>query len=135
MMVKAKGPVWHQKQKKQNVIPKGLTGIDKEATWSRSMADGWIYGHGTFCLTPHKIPIVGIFQWTPNSAHEGKRMETEIIKYHKLVKKVYMDSKADSQKIYFNLKDNYNIQLVTNPRRNMNKTETRRRMIKEVLTK
>ena len=28
MMLKAKGPVWHKKQKKHNIIPKKLRGID-----------------------------------------------------------------------------------------------------------
>jgi hypothetical protein len=40
MMIKSKGPVWHEKQKQKGEIPKGLTGIDKEATWSKSRADG-----------------------------------------------------------------------------------------------
>jgi len=51
MMNKAKGPVWHKKQKEQGIIPEGLRGIDKEATWYKSNADGWVYGHGTFAIT------------------------------------------------------------------------------------
>jgi len=50
-MNKAKGPVWHKKQKEQGIIPEGLRGIDKEATWYKSNADGWVYGHGTFAIT------------------------------------------------------------------------------------
>lgn len=134
-MVKSRGPVWHQKQKKQGIIPKGLTGLDKEATWGKSCADGWIYGHGTFSLTPHKLPIVGIFQWMPNSGNEAKRMEIEIIKYENVIKKVFMDSKADDQKLYFKLKKNYHIQLVTVTRKGMDKSPLRKKMIKEMLTK
>ena len=44
MMNKAKGPVWHKKQKEKGIIPNGLRGIDKEATWCKSNADGWVYG-------------------------------------------------------------------------------------------
>lgn len=135
MMVKAKGPVWHQKQKKQNIIPKRLRGVDKDATWGKSRADGWIYGHGTFSLVPYKIPIIGVFQWMPNSGNEAKRMETEMEKYSDLISKVFMDSKADDQKIYFSLKEKYNVQLVTVPRKGMNKSESRKEMIKEMLTK
>ena len=135
MMIKAKGPVWHQKQKKQGIIPKGLTGIDKEATWCKSVAKGWIYGHGSFMLTSYEIPIVGIFQWMPNSANEAKRMEAEIIKYENIVKKVFMDSKADDQTMYWRLKKQYKIQLVTIPRKGMDKSQTRQRMIKDMLTK
>ena len=40
MMVKAKGPVWHQKQKQPGIIPKGWRGLDREATWGTSHADG-----------------------------------------------------------------------------------------------
>lgn len=135
MMVKSKGPVWHKKQKKEGIIPKGLHGIDKEAAWGKSRSDGWVYGHGTFCLTPHTIPIVGIFQWMPNSGNEAKRMEIEIIKYKNIVKKVFMDSKADDQKLYFRLKEEHHIQLVTVPRKGMDKSESRKMMIKEMLTK
>jgi len=69
----------------------------------------WVYGHGTFSLTSLEMPILGIFQWMPNSGNEAKKMEKEIINYSGTVKKVFMDSKADDQKIYFNLKNNYRI--------------------------
>lgn len=135
MMVKARGPVWHQKQKKQGIIPKGLRGIDRDATWSTSRADGWIYGHGTFSLTPHDIPIVGIFQWMPNAGNEAKRMEPEIIKYAGIVSTVCMDSKADDQKLYRRLQDDHAIQLITVPRKGMDKSPERKRMINDMCTK
>lgn len=135
MMVKAKGPVWHQKQKQQNVIPKGLHGLDKDATWGKSHAKGWIYGQGTFMLTPFDIPIVGIFQWMPNSGNEAKRMEQEIVTYQGLITKVFMDSKADDAPMYFRLKDDHQIQLVTVPRKGMDKSPIRKKMIKGMLTK
>jgi hypothetical protein len=135
MMVKAKGPVWHKKQKDQNIVPKKLRGLDKQATWGKSRADGWVYGHGTFSFTPHGIPIVGVFQWMPNSGNEAKRLETEIVKYSGVVKKIFMDSKADDQKLYFKLKEEYEMQLVTSPRKGMDKSESRKKMIKEMLTK
>lgn len=134
MMVKARGPVWHQKQKKQGIMPKRLRGVDREATWGTSRADGWIYGHGTFSLTPHDIPIVGIFQWMPNAGNEAKRMEPEVIKYADIIATVCMDSKADDQKLYRRLKDNHTIQLITVPRRGMDKSPERKRMIKEMCT-
>lgn len=135
MMVKARGPVWHQKQKKQGLVPKGLRGLDREATWGKSRADGWIYGHGTFSLTPHQLPIVGIFQWMSNAGNEAKRMEQEIIKYAGIIRKVFMDSKADDQALYFRLKKDHRIQLVTVPRKGMDKSASRQKMIKQMLTK
>lgn len=134
MMVKAKGPVWHQKQKKQGIVPKGLRGLDKDGTWGKSQAKGWIYGHGTFMLTPLGIPIVGIFQWMPNSGNEAKRMEQEIVKYEGIARKVFMDSKADDCRMYFRLKDDHQIQLVTAPRKGMDKSIERKRMINDMLT-
>jgi hypothetical protein len=135
MVVNAQGPVWHQKQKKQGIIPKGLRGLDREATWGTSRADGWIYGHGTFSLTPHRLPMVGIFQWMANAGNEAKRMEQEIITYEGIVKKIFMDSKADDQHLYFRLKQDHRIQLDTVPRKGMNKSASRKKMIEHMLTK
>jgi hypothetical protein len=131
MMIKCKGPVWHKKQKDRGIVPNKLRGLDKDGTWGKSQADGWIYGHGTFSLTPHNLPIVGIFQWMPNSGNEAKRMGKEIVKYAGLIKKVFMDSKADDQKLYFGLKENYKMRLVTAPRKGMDKSASRKKMIKE----
>lgn len=132
MMVKARGPVWHQKQKKQGIIPRGLTGLDTQATWSYSHADGWVYGHGSFCLVSHQTPILGLFQWMPNSAHEAKRLKAEVVQFTGLVKKVCMDSKADDQKLYQTLKREHQMQLLTTPRKGMDKTPARQQMIRQM---
>lgn len=135
MMVRAKGPVWHQKQKKLGIVPPRLRGIDKEADWGKSKAKGWVYGHGTFMLTPVNTPIVGLFVWMPNNGNEAKKMEQEIIRYDDLISRVLMDSKADDQKMYWRLKNDHRIQLVTVPRKNMDKSEERKTYIKNMLTK
>jgi Transposase DDE domain len=134
MMVKAKGPVWHKKQKKEGIVPKGLRGLDKEASWGKSGYDGWVYGHGSFCITSYDIAVIGVFKWMPNSGNEAKLMEVEISKFEGVVKKVFMDSKADDQKLYGRLKQERGIQLVTVPRKGMDKSESRKRMIEEMLT-
>ncbi len=118
MMVKARGPVWHQKQRKQGILPKGLHGLDHDATWRYSKADGWAYGHGTFCMTTHGLNVLGAFKWMPNSANEAKRMETELAPLERLVKVACMDHKADDYPLYRRLKDTYDIQLLTSMRRN-----------------
>ena len=135
MMVTARGPVWHQTQQKQGIVPKGLQGLDKAATWGKSRADGWVYGHGTFSLTPHQVPIAGLVQWMSNAGHAAKRMEQEMITYEGLIKKVYMDSKAHDQALSSGLKKHYRIQLVTVPRTGMDKSASRNNMIKHMLTK
>ena len=134
-MVSVRGPVWHKKQKAQGVIPEGLTGLDQAATWSYSAADGWIYGHGTFSVVTHDKSILGLFVWMTNAAHEGKRLGMEIPLYRKLIRTVCMDSKADDQKLYFALKEQNQIQLLTRPRRGMNKSPRRKKMIREMQTR
>lgn len=134
MMVKAKGPVWHKKQKQQGLIPNGLHGLDRAATWSYSRADGWVYGHGSFCLTTHQTNVLGAFKWMPNSAHEAKRLRTEIGPYEGLVKYVCMDSKADDSQLYRDLKDQYDMQLLTTMRRTKDRTPERQQMRQELQT-
>lgn len=134
MMVKSRGPMWHKKQKEQGIIPRKLRGVDKEATWGRSNADGWLYGHGTFMLTPHEVPVVGMFKWMPNSGNEAKRMEKEINQHAAYLNTVCMDSKADDQNLYHRLTQEQDIQLITMPRKGMNKSESRKKYIADMLT-
>ncbi len=132
MMVKARGPVWHTNQKAQNLIPNGLHGLDRAATWGFSRCEGWIYGHGTFCLTTHRPNVLGAFKWMQNSAHEAKRLEQDIGQFERLVKWVCMDSKADDYQLSRTLKDNYDIQLLTTMRRNKLKSLERQQLFQEL---
>jgi hypothetical protein len=59
LRVHARGPVWHRKQQAQGIIPKGLHGLDTDGTWSYSRSDGWVYGHGTFCLVACRTRMLG----------------------------------------------------------------------------
>lgn len=112
-MTKAKWPVWHQKQKLKGEIPKGLAGIDKEATWSKSRSDGWVYGHSSFSIVSHKECILGCFLWMPNCGNEAKKMYQEAAHYQDYLNYLAMDSKADDQKLFRGLKEQFNIRLVT----------------------
>jgi hypothetical protein len=134
MMIKARGPVWHKKQKTQGLVPKGLTGLDRDATWSYSKADSWVYGHGTFCVTTHHKAVLGLFIWMPNSAHEGKRLGEELPPFYRLLNTVCMDSKADNQKLYFALQQ-VGLQLLTRPRTGKDKALKRQQMIREMNTR
>jgi hypothetical protein len=130
MMTKAKGPVWHKKQKEKGIIPKGLTGIDRQATWCKSNADGWVYGHGSFSLTSHKNPVLGCFLWMKNSANEAKRLWLETFHVKERVDYVAMDSKADDSDLFREMKRQRKMNLITSCRQNMDKTPARRKMIK-----
>ena len=135
MMIHAKGPVWHKKQKEKNIIPKGLTGIDKEATWSYSKASHWVYGHGTFSLVSHRTPVLGCFIWMRNSAHEAKRMWMETGRYTGTLKTLVMDSKADDYALFREFKRQRKITLVTKCRKNSDHTPERRQMIRTMKRK
>ena len=130
MMNKAKGPVWHQKHKKKGVIPKGLRGLDKEATWCKSKADGWVYGHGSFSLTSHKHSVLGCFLWMQNSANEAKRMWLETFHVKDQIDYLAMDSKADDYPLFREFQRQRKINLITWCRENMDKTPHRKKMIR-----
>lgn len=43
-IIKARGPVWHQKFRKKGIKPK-LRGLDFQAGWGRSASKGWSWGY------------------------------------------------------------------------------------------
>jgi len=128
-MNEAKGPVWHKKQKDQGIVPNKLRGLDKEATWCKSHADGWVYGHGSFSLVSHKKPVLGCFLWMKNSANEAKRMWLETYHIKDQVDYVAMDSKADDSDLFREFKRQRKMNLITYCRPNMDKTPHRKKMI------
>lgn len=134
-MVKSQGPVWHKKQKDIGVIPKNLRGIDRDGSWSFSMADRWVYGHGTFCITAHEIPVLGMFIHMKNSSNEAKVMGRKIRRFTGLVENVCMDSKADDMALEYSLKQFSKINLITSPRKGMNKTPGRKLFVKRMSSK
>jgi DDE family transposase len=129
MMNKALGPVWHTKQKAQGIIPARLRGVDREATWGHSHYDGWVYGHGSFCLVSHRPCVLGAFKYIRNSAHEAKRLWLATGQLRGVVETVIMDSKADDQALFAEFRRQRGITLVTTPRKNSAHTAARRRMI------
>jgi hypothetical protein len=126
MMIKAKGPVWHKKQKDADIIPRGLTGLDREAQWSKSQADGWVYGHGSFCVCGLMQPVLLNFVWMPNAGDEAKVMGKFARRYQQSIDLIAMDSKADKTGLYFDLKQR-GIRLLTSPRKKLGKKPTKKR--------
>ena len=45
-LFKARGPVWHQADRKAGKVPNHLRNLDTDATWSKSGYHGWVYGYG-----------------------------------------------------------------------------------------
>lgn len=127
-MTTARGPRWHQQQQPQGLIPDGVTGLDRDATWRDSHADGWVHGPGACCLVSHQTPGLGLFQWMPNGAHEAQRLHAEIVQFTGLVKTVCLESTADDQQLYALLKRPHRRQLLTTPRRGREKSPARQQM-------
>ena len=130
MMVRARGPVWHRKHQQQGIIPAGLKGLDTEATWSYSKSDGWVYGHGTFCMVACAHCMLGAFKWMRNSANEAKCMWLETGKLQGLITTVLMDSKADDKDLFRELRRQRGILLLTTPRKGSAISPERQRMVK-----
>jgi hypothetical protein len=130
MMVHARGPVWHRRQQVQGIIPKGLHGLDTDGTWSYSRSDGWVYGHGTFCLVACRTRMLGAFKWMRNSGNEAKRMWVETGKLKGLMTTVLMDSKADDQALFREFQRQRGVLLLTTARKGADKSPARQRMVK-----
>jgi hypothetical protein len=128
MRVHARGPVWHRKQQAQGIIPKGLHGLDTDGTWSYSRSDGWVYGHGTFCLVTCRTRMLGAFKWLRNSGNEAKRMWLETGKLTGLMTTVRMDSKADDQALFREFQRQRKILRLTTARKGADKSPARQRM-------
>jgi hypothetical protein len=129
MMNKAWGPVWHTKQKAQGILPERLRGVDQEATWGKSHSDGWVYGHGSFCLVSHRPCLLGAFKYMRNSAHEAKRLWWETGHLRGAVETVVMDSKADDYALFAEFQRQRGMTLLTMPRRNSAHSVERQQMI------
>jgi hypothetical protein len=129
MMNKALGPVWHAKHKAQGIIPDGLRGVDQEATWGKSHYDGWVYGHGSFCLVSHRPCVLGAFKYMRHSAHEAKRLWWETGHLRGVIETVIMDGKADDKDLFAEFQRQRGMTLLTTPRKNSDHTTERRQMI------
>jgi hypothetical protein len=130
MMNKALGPVWHATHKAQGMMPDRLRGVDQDATWSKSHYDGWVYGHGSFCLVSHSPCVLGAFKYMRNSAHEAKRLWLETGHLRGIIETVIMDGKADDKDLFAEFQRQRGMTLLTTPRKNSDHTAERQQMIK-----
>jgi hypothetical protein len=42
---RARGPLWHKKHRKRNVVPKKLRGVDRQSQWGYSPYHRWVQGY------------------------------------------------------------------------------------------
>ena len=75
-LFKAAGPVWHQKDRLKDHLPKGLRGVDKTASWSKSGYHGWVYGYGLH-LSSIRNGFPVMFDVLPANVNERKVLDTK----------------------------------------------------------
>ena len=75
-LFKAAGPVWHQKDRLEDHLPKNLRGVDKTATGSKSGYHGWVYGYGLH-LTSIRNVFPVMFHVLPANVNELKVLDTK----------------------------------------------------------
>lgn len=132
MMVRAMGPVWHKRYKELGIVPRGLKGLDRDATWSTSKSKEWVYGHGTFSMVSHEYPVLGLFVWMRNSGNEAKKLWLESGRYRGMLRYVVMDSKADDESLYREFMRQRGMILVTGVDKNKARSEVRREMLERL---
>ena len=75
-LFKAAGPVWHQKDRLNDHLPKGLRGVDTTASWSKSGYHGWVYGHAVH-LTSIRNGFPVMFDVRPANVNERNVLDTK----------------------------------------------------------
>ena len=71
-MYQARGPRWHKKHRRDNLIPSGLRNVDQESEWFKSGYRGWVQGYRLVLQTlvfPYPVPLSA--SWTPNNWGES----------------------------------------------------------------
>lgn len=94
---KTGGPVWHKKDKKAGIVPKGLHGLDKQADWIFSAYHGWVYGykaHVTLSLSPATVRVV-LDATVTGSACESHVLQERIADLSPLIDVMLLDAGYD----------------------------------------
>ena len=91
------GPVWHKKDKKAGIIPKGLHGVDAEADWIHSTYHGWVYGykaHVSISVAPTTVRVV-LGATVTGSACESHILQARVKDLPALVRTLLLDAGYD----------------------------------------
>jgi len=91
------GPVWHKRDKKAGIIPKGLHGLDTEADWIQSTYHGWVYGykgHVTITVAPTTVRVV-LTAAVTGSACESHVLRQRVKALPPLVRTLLLDAGYD----------------------------------------
>jgi len=101
-LLKAKGYLWHKKDKKKGIEPRKPFDREAEWGWSETKKE-WIYGYGihlSLIATP-KVPVFPFLTEITLANDKGIHiLEENISKIPKGTKYIVADSEFDSQKLY-----------------------------------
>ena len=78
-MYEAKGPRWHKKHRRENLIPARLRNVDQESEWFKSGYRGWVQGYRLIAQTlvfPFPMPLSA--SWTPNNLGESSAVKQAV---------------------------------------------------------
>ena len=99
-MIKSKGPLWHQRDREQNRIPKNLRGVDIDSSWSKSAYRGWVQGYGLHVAVTASVgsPLIPVWaDFCENTSAESK-VAVELGQYLPgQIRRVLGDESYDSQ--------------------------------------
>lgn len=98
-LFRAKGPAWHQSQRRKGVLPRG---VDRDARWGYSPHHGWVYGYGfeivvTAAKTGVVFPLLASVE-TANTS-EKRTFPGKIPQLPRQTKHVLADSGYDTNDI------------------------------------
>ena len=101
-LVAARGPLWHQSDRKKNRIPKGLRGVDRDSDWGCSKHDGWVQGYSfevVVSATKNSTVFPLLASASAASAKETTTFDEKIDDLPAATKNVSADSGYDSNHI------------------------------------
>jgi hypothetical protein len=73
-LFKARGPVWHQRDRVHHRVPNRLRNLDRDASWGKSGYHGWVYGYRLH-LTCNLAGFPTLVQVTPGSTAESSVLD------------------------------------------------------------
>jgi hypothetical protein len=101
-MVKARGPLWHKKDRKKGIVPDRLRNVDKDSEWGYSRYKGWVQGYAIHLLcsaTPGFVPVPLDADAATANVPENRIFEPMINHLHNDTKYIVADSGYDDRKL------------------------------------
>ena len=101
-LIAARGPLWHQSDRKKSRIPKGLRGVDRDSDWGCSKHDGWVQGYSfeVVVSATKNSPVFPLLASADTaSAKETTTFDEKIDSLPAVTKDVLADSGYDSNHV------------------------------------